>query len=45
MLNKNKPTPPTGGLILIALNTTIWSNNLNILKTLYEALRAKITIG
>jgi hypothetical protein len=45
MLNKNKPTPPTGGLNLNALNTTIWSNNLNILKTLYEALSAYITTG
>jgi hypothetical protein len=40
MLKKIKPTPPTGGLILIALITIIWSNNLNILKTLYEGLRA-----
>jgi hypothetical protein len=40
MLNKIKPTPPTGGLILIALITVFWSNNVNILKTLYEDLKA-----
>jgi len=38
MLNKNKPRPPTDGLNLIALITVFWSNNLNILKTLYEDL-------